>query len=859
MARWLYRRRWALVKASAIAAGLFAILCAVILFWPMDTRIYLLPNASGELQDRSGRMLYGFVNDEEQWCFPRELRQISPRFIQATLATEDQRFYRHWGVDPVAVARAVWMNLRHRRIASGASTLTMQVAKRSGAPTRSFWGKARQAIVALRLEMRVAKDDILCAYLNSAPYGQNLTGCEAAARRYFGKPALELTLPEAALLAGMPRSPSALSPYKYPERALERRNHVLDRMRADRIISETEYLRAHSAPLGVDRHPFPTLAPHLAMHFKSDILIHRRLRSTLDSDIQTRTERLVAEYIPEFKGEITNAAAIVIEAPSASVLARVGSADFLTTEIAGQVDACLAVRSPGSALKPFIYALAMETHRLYASEALLDAPLDYGLYDPENFDRNFRGLVSAEDALRRSLNIPAVTVLDRVGAPAACGFLSRAGLTTLTEEPEFYGLGLALGDCGVRLEELAAAYCILANLGEYQTLKYVSPASPEPSPGASQGNAPLHSMSSRISEASDFSSASLALNALFQLPRTSRCLARGTCLKIYEMLEQPLPEELSYRETAMANVQPRVCWKTGTSTGHHDAWTFVFNQRYVVGVWLGNSDGRSSLQLTGIRAAAPLAARIFRSLETGNVGAWPAPGEDLRAVAVCALSGLPASQWCPETRTQTLPRGQFLNRVCDVHYPARFAGGEDGGKDNNDRKDGKDGKDRDGGKSGAPRQRAVVNGTPVAVRWPGAARGWDLAHVVSSVVSEGLDAAEKPGSASNKKDFADERLLRQSLKILNPADRAEFILTGEALGDRLRPSASLDGEQRLHWYMNGRYLGDSSPGAPIMLNLEPGEHQLSCMTEAGAFDRVRFKVVHPEGNITFKTATRVSQ
>jgi len=194
-----------------------------------------------------------------------------------------------------------------------------------------------------------------------------------------------------------------------------------------------------------------------------------------------------------------------------------------------------------------------------------------------------------------------------------------------------------------------------------------------------------------------------------------------------------------------------------------------------------------------------------------------------------------------------------------VHYPARFAEGEDGGKDNNDRKDGKDGKDRDGGKSQAPRQRAVVNGLPVATRWPGAARGWDLARVVSSVISEGLDAAEKPGSASNKKDFADERLQRQSLKILNPADRAEFILTGEALGDRLRPSASLDGEQRLHWYMNARYLGDSSPGAPIMLNLEPGEHQLSCMTEAGAFDRVKFKVVHPEGNITFKTATRVSQ
>lgn len=712
--------------------------------------------------------MFASLNADQQWLFPRPFDAMSPYLIQAAIAAEDQRFYTHPGVDPVAVLRAMGQNLRGGGIHSGASTITMQVVKRGSPSTRTLLGKLNQAILALRIERHASKQQILEAYLNTAPYGLNLVGCEAASRRYFGKPSEELTLAEAATLAALPKSPTALMPLAKSKAALARRDYVLQRMRDEGFISETECQHAMDEPLGASWHDFPLLSPHLAMRQTSRSAEGMRIRTTLDADIQRRCERIAADTLKTFDNQITNAAVLVVDVESGDVLARVGSADFFNTPGGGQVDACLAARSPGSALKPFTYALGLEQQDLYPSEFLLDDSLDYGLYSPENFDQEYRGLVSASYALKRSLNVPAVLVLERIGEQNMYRFLRRAGLSSLTRDAEFYGLGLTLGNCEVRLEELTAAYLMLANLGEYRPLRYVADGAKRP---------------------------------------TKRLLSRSTCLGVYDMLEQPLPADFQKDIVRAAGTPPRVCWKTGTSSGYHDAWSFMFNRHYVVGVWLGNNDGRASRQLVGAKAALPLAARIFRMLPRKQTPFWPAPAADLRAVTICAVSGLPSSAWCKRTSTAQFPAHLYLNRRCDVHYPRPL--------------------------------NSMEEGTPIVERWPATARNWDLANIVSPL------PAQRPALAS------DVRII--GLRILEPANKAEFILTREARADRIHARSSLDATDTAHWYLDGLYLGDSGPGKDLFVDLTPGLHRLACMTLDGQTDSVQFEVTLPEGNARFKT------
>ncbi len=750
--RALRSRRVHRAATGALGVALiFVVAFTALLLWPMDPSPYLHTQSSGQLFDRNGRLMYAFLNEDEQWQFPRELDAVSPYLVQATIATEDQRFRSHRGVDAVAVARAMVQNVTGLGIRSGASTLTMQVVKLNGQPSRSIAGKAWQAMQALRLERHASKDEILRTYLNTAPYGLNLVGCEAAARRYFGKTAKELTLSEAALLAGLPKSPTGLMPLDHPKSARMRRNHVLRRMRDEGSIDAATCQRASNMPLGAQWNEYPQAAPHLAMWYRDRVLEEKHVTTTLDLRVQEMAEHAVADLLKTFDNQITNAAVIVIDVPTASVLARVGSADFYNTPGGGQVDATRAARSPGSALKPFTYALAIEEDQLYASEMLLDDSLDYGLYNPENYDGKYRGLISASYALQRSLNVPAVMVLNRLGCEPMYRFLRSAGLTTFTRSAEYYGLGLTLGNCEVRLDELATAYCMLANLGAWRPLRELQ-------------EDPI-----------------LAGRAL---------LTRGTCLELYEMLEQPLPGEF-YRDIVQATgYTPRVCWKTGTSTGLHDAWTIVFNSQYVVGVWLGNNDGRSSNLLIGSRAALPLAGRIFRSLKPGTSASWPDVSGDLREVKVCAASGLPVSPWCRRTKTALLPTNQYLNRRCDVHYPAS----EDS----------------------------------VFERWPASAKGWNLAKVDSPMTPREAEQGQSKG-----------------LRILAPSHQAEFVLTREANADKIKLRASIDTSTLLHWYIDAKYLGESGPGKDLFLDLSAGDHKLTCMTPTGETDSVQFQVDEP--------------
>ncbi len=760
------RRHYCLILWATVCIGVVG---GYVLSRPVDTEFYTEIAASGQMLDRSGRVLYSFLNKDENWCFPVELSAISPRLIEATIATEDQRFNTHPGVDPLAVIRAAWQDLVNLRIVSGASGLAMQVVKLTHRRNGESCGKVFQAVEAIRLTRQIGRDDILRIYLNTAPYGRNLVGCEAASRYYFGKPAKELTISEAAFLAGLPKAPSYYSPFSNYDAALARRNYVLGRMCDEGMISPKERDASRKEPLGIDAHSFPKFSPHLAMAMKEQLEQGKQIHTTIDKSIQAGVEKRLSRTVGRLGNEVDNAAAIVVDVKTAEILARAGSAEFFEIP-GGQFDACQANRSPGSTLKPFAYALAMEKSLLYADEKLLDDTWDHGLYNPENFDLKHRGLVSASYALKKSLNIPAIIVLGRVGVKNFVTLLKKVGLTTLVRLPDEYGLGLTLGNCEVQLEELAAAYCMLANLGIYRPLTF--------RPGES-------------------------------LPK-KEVFSRGTCVKLCEMLEQSLPAELDRIGLQPVNINPRVCWKTGTSWGLRDAWTFVFNRHYVVGVWMGNNDGRSSRRLVGAQAALPLAAGIFRNLPKKTTPAWPEIEGSLKKVKICSVSGLPASRWCLHTQDAYLPRCQYVHRKCEVHYPAPSDGVKE--KEN----------------------RGIIE------HWPGSAQDWNLADIGSPVVPAVLADRSQPAARVN------------DLDILAPTGGAEYILTGEDNGDRIRLRSTIDSEDVLHWYLNERYLGSSQPQNPLYMKLKHGSHQLTCMTATGDTDAVRFTVYSPSDVVALK-------
>lgn len=742
--------RWFAAGVAAFGAGLVLACAALELalrFAPIDPRPYLQSDRSPVILDRNGLVLHASLNSDDSWCFPKDLDAHSDYLIDATTAVEDQRYWSHGGVDIIAIFRAFLQNAAERTIASGASTITMQLVKLQTDRPRSLAGKCHQAWDALRLERGASKDAILSAYLDRAPYGYNLIGAEAAARRYFGKSTKELTLKEAALLAGLPKAPGVLDPLRNPEAALARRNFVLTRMRKEDLISAAQLRRTVDAPLGAKWHKLPKDAPHLPARLPAA----GYTQSTLDTAIQRQTQALLKHYLKQYGDEITNAAAIVIDVNSADVLAYCGSADFFHSD-GGQIDLARAIRSPGSALKPFIYAMAMQERRVYSSEMLLDDTLDYGDYSPANYDGEFTGLISAGEALRYSLNVPAVQVLERVGVPAACKMFHSLGMTTVDQSPTHYGLGLTLGNCGVRLDELAAAYRALAAMGEYAPLRF----SPQNSP-----------------------------------PTTRGIFHEDVAVALYEILRRPLPKESPDGLVKPNDTLTPVAWKTGTSTGHHDAWAFVFNRHYVVGVWLGNADGQSSIRLVGADAAAPVAAAIFRRLPAKTSAPWPDVPNALRLVRVCSASGLPATSSCHQTRDARLPRSAHLTRRCDVHRTAST---------------------RDG----------------TIQQWPATASHWNLAKVGNPIPVDAPDG-----------------LVRTALRIANPVNAAEYILTGKPGADRIRLKSSLDYEQPVHWYCDGRYLGASYTTEPVFWNLEPGKHEIACMVSNGTTDSVRITVHSP--------------
>src|SRR5262245_8725386 len=575
-------RRWLQLSLVAASTAIVAVMSAGT-YWIAS----LGPAPLGEglafsamVVDRDGKLLRPYTTPEGRWRLPATREHVDPRFVELLLVYEDKRFSAHHGIDLLALGRAFAQLITHRRIVSGASTITMQVARLlEPRAERSFKAKLRQMVRAIEIEHALSKDEILALYLTLAPYGGNLEGVRAASLAYFGKEPRRLTLGEAAMLVALPQSPERRRPDRSTGAVRAARDRVLDRVAAAGIVPADEIGRAKREPTPDVRRPMPILAPHAAdaaVAAAPDRSFHRL---TIDATLQSRFEELARERARGLGSDIS-VAILAVDHATGEVLARVASADYFDTRRAGQVDMTAAVRSPGSTLKPFIYGLGFEDGVIHPDTLIDDRPIRFGGYAPENFDLNFQGTVTVRRALQLSHNVPAVAVLDRVGSSRFAARLGQAGGSFVLPPGEVPGLAIGLGGVGVTLNDLVALYTGLARLGA---------TVPVTERGASGEEAPM------VRRLLDPIAAWYVGNILLGTPPPDNA-AGG-----------------------------RIAFKTGTSYGYRDAWAVGFDGKRTIGVWVGRPDGAPVPGLVGRVAAAPILFGAFA--RAGHPARRPAAAE----------------------------------------------------------------------------------------------------------------------------------------------------------------------------------------------------------------------------------------
>src|SRR3954452_13980092 len=571
------RWRW-IRKAAAISAVGGIVIITAFSAWVVSLGPLPLEEArkvSTTIIDRNGKLLRAYAMADGRWRLPVDARTgVDSGYLKLLLAYEDRRFWSHGGVDPLALGRAALQLVTRGHIVSGGSTITMQLARLIEARReRSVYAKLRQMVRAVQIERQLSKDEILDLYLALAPFGGNLEGIRAASIAYFGKEPKRLSLAEAALLVALPQSPERRRLDRYPEAAHAARDRVLARMAGDNVVSKDDAAQAKRAAVPQLRKPMPILAPHSADAAMATVKETPLIKLTLDSSLQKTLEALARDRAVA-QGPNISVAIIAVDNETDDVLARVGSSDYFDERRAGQVDMTRAVRSPGSTLKPFIHGLAFEDGFVHPESLIDDRPIRFGSYAPENFDMTFQGTVPVRKALQLSLNVPAIELLDRVGASRLSSRLKQAGANLVLPKDEVPGLAMGLGGVGISLQDLAQLYSGIARLGSAKPLREIK--------WQDDVREPLRLM--------DQVAAWQVGNVLI-----------GT----------PPPENAAHN---------RIAFKTGTSYGYRDAWSVGFDGRITIGVWVGRPDGAPVPGLVGRTAAAPILFDAF-----ARSGKLPAP------------------------------------------------------------------------------------------------------------------------------------------------------------------------------------------------------------------------------------------
>ena len=626
-----------MLRSRAFRAACALAACGIVVFaasWLLiDPHLEMADDYPGGLvlRDDVGTVLRVSLGAADTDCRPYYRASPDDWIVKALVASEDRRFYDHWGVNVPSVLRACVQNVTSLRRVSGASTITMQATRLILPHPRTLAWKYVEAFRAMQTERARDKMWIVSQYLNRAPFGSNLVGVEAAANGWFGKRAKDLGIGEAALLAGMVQCPSRFRPDRHLDRALKRREYVLGRMLALGMIDASQHAAARAAMPEIRRGPRPFSEPFFCdwaqRRAERAGIARGDERTTLDADMQARARQIVETASA---GGVA-AAAVVMDVRTGAVRALACSGDYFDAK-AGQVNTALAPRPAGSTLKPFLAALAFDCGLVTPEERLADVPKAYRGYAPANFDASYRGVVKLSDALVLSLNLPFVQLLQRTGVQRFGTLLRSLGLHHLSDADATFGLGMAIGNVEVSLLELVGAYGCLARGGTW-----IEPCALAREVEAATNRSPL------------------------------RVFSAGACALVTDILsgEERASTALGHSADVRAS---RFAWKTGTSAAYRDAWTVMWNPEYVVGVWCGHKEGGfGDTTVVGALAAAPSAWELARGLYPANNGPWYPPSDEVIVRRICSKSGLPAAPECPETEEGRALRGRSSTAPCGMH------------------------------------------------------------------------------------------------------------------------------------------------------------------------------------------------
>ena len=790
-------RAW--VEAASWRSGIGAALALLLvsLAWPLpDTAAPDRATVSLRITDRSGQFLREVrPNGRGQ---PVALDAMAPAAIDALLATEDRRFGWHPGIDPIAIVRAAWTDLRHGEIISGGSTITMQVARLlRDAHDRGWIDKLLEMHLALRLELRHSKEDILAMWLNRVPFGNRARGIEAASQLYFDKSARDLTTAEAAYLIGLPQSPSRYNPFRHPERAKSRQHRVLRAMERAGHVTAEERRRLAALPLDLQApdHAFHT--PHFVnrvarsssaastdpdrstrstFNVPTSNATPVEVRTTLDLGLQQRVASIVRGHIAQLDDRsVTNAAAVVLDNATGAVRAYVGSADFWNDRTGGQNDGVQMLRQPGSALKPFTYAAALSTRRYTPASILADIPLQVleagAAFAPENYDRRYHGPTPLREALASSYNVPAVRMARELGPETLLQTLRRAGFASLDRPASYYGVGLTLGNGEVQLIELARAYAALARGGSLP---------------------PVRTERWRATADGD---------TLRPPPHTAQPtgLSPQVAFLITHILKDPEARAPAFGRGGPLELPFPAAAKTGTSKDYRDNWTVGYTPEYTVAVWAGNFDGSPMRWVSGISGAGPIFQSIMRELGSGRAFERP---DGVTTATICPASGQRPGAHCPAPRSEVFLHGTVPTDTCTVHRRVRVD-------------------TRSGLRASADTPDRFVHTNVFAVH-PERYHPWMREHDVP-LPPPRSQTPDRPDSASDAAPTVTDRL-----RIQYPDDgttyRLDPVLRDAYQQIHLRGTAA-DGLRDVHWTIDGERL--DADYRDTTWRLDPGTHTLA--------------------------------
>jgi penicillin-binding protein 1C len=607
-------------KIGAGIVILFLLFLLLNWFFPLPDKIEYSPI----ITDHKGEVINAYLTKDQKWRMKTELTEISPLLRKTILAKEDKYFYSHPGINPLAIVRAFFKNVLRMRRTSGASTITMQVARALEHRKRNLFSKIIESFRAFQLEWKYDKDEILQLYLNLVPYGGNIEGVKAASLLYFKKNPDHLSLAEITALSIIPNRPSSLVIGKNNDRIVTERNKWLQKFATESVFTIKEIEDALTEPLTATRGVIPHYLPHLSYKLKKqgDVII----KTNIELNTQLKTEKLVEDYIRSQRlRNIKNAAVVVMDNKTHKVITYVGSSNFWDSTDGGQVNGANAIRQPGSTLKPLLYAMCFDEGLLTPKTILTDVAVNYEGYAPENYDEKYNGYVSIEYALEHSLNIPAVKSLKLLGHEKLVQKLSDCNFKQIQKDRRKLGLSLILGGCGTTLEELTGLFSAFANNGTYSVPSYLQEDT---------------------------------------VTRKTTLVSPAAAYMVNEILSKVNRPDFPLNWAATEKM-PKIAWKTGTSYGRRDAWSIGYNKEYTIGVWVGNFSGSGVADLSGANIATPLLFKIFNTIDYDSDEEWFTQPADCDIRQVCSETGLPPTDQCTSITTDYFMPLISSTRTCN--------------------------------------------------------------------------------------------------------------------------------------------------------------------------------------------------